>query len=111
VDLFVSQGVVVISKDAALKISNGLHDVVNSRNRCRSGQGGTASAAEIVAGALQDYGRAIIVEKKLMERGVQNIYETQSSLGIHYRGRLEAYDLWYYLLRTGAFMSLHRIFD
>ncbi|MDB5036642.1 MAG: carboxyl-terminal protease family protein, partial [Bacteriovoracaceae bacterium] len=109
VDLFVSQGVVVYLK------GRGVEDQVWA---LREGgelkkpivvliNGLTASAAEIVAGALQDYGRAILVGQKTYGKGsVQNIYETQSAVGTQYRGGLKLTTLWYYLPSGRSVKSL-----
>lgn len=109
VNLFVPQGVVVYLKGRgvedqvwALRDSRELRKpvvvLINS---------GTASAAEIVAGALQDYGRAILVGQKTYGKGsVQNIYETQTALGIRYRGGVKLTTLWYYLPSGRSVKSL-----
>ncbi len=109
VDLFVSQGIVVYLKGKAYddqvwalneggELTKPLVVLVNE---------GTASAAEIVAGALQDYGRAVVVGQRTYGKGcVQNIYDTQLSLGIKYRGSLKLTTLWYYLPSGRSVYSL-----
>lgn len=109
VDLFVSQGVVVYLKgkdfeDQVWALRDGgelkipIVVLVNSA---------TASAAEIVAGALQDYGRAVVVGQHTYGKGsVQNIYETQTSIGTIYKGGLKLTTLWYYLPSGRSVKSL-----
>jgi C-terminal peptidase prc len=100
VDLFISQGVVVYLKgknveDQVWALRDGGHLTIPLVTLVNSG---TASAAEIVAGALQDYGRALVVGQKTYGKGsVQNIYETQSAIGIQYHGGIKLTTLWYYL--------------
>jgi C-terminal peptidase prc len=108
VDLFVSHGVVVYLRgvyDDQLWAPNdgGFTDIpmvvlVNEK---------TASASEIVAGALQDYGRALLVGRQTFGKScVQNIYDTQSALGINYEGGLKLTTLWYYLPSGRSVKSL-----
>jgi carboxyl-terminal processing protease len=109
VNIFVPQGVVVYLK------GRGIEDQVWALREGSETKkpvvvlmnGGTASAAEIVAGALQDYGRAILVGKRTYGKGsVQNIYETQTSVGTHYRGGIKLTTLWYYLPSGRSVKSL-----
>lgn len=109
VNLFVPQGVVVYLK------GRGMEDQVWALREGRELRkpvvvlvnSGTASAAEIVAGALQDYGRAVLVGQKTYGKGsVQNIYETQTALGTTYRGGLKLTTLWYYLPSGRSVKSL-----
>lgn len=108
VDLFVSQGVVVHLKGAYedQMWALGTEDItdiplvvlVNEK---------TASASEIVAGALQDYGRAIVVGQKTFGKScVQNIYDTTTALGTVYKGGLKLTTLWFYLPSGRSVQSL-----
>lgn len=66
----------------------------------------TASASEIVAGALQDYGRALVIGQPTFGKSsIQNIYDLQTSLQTQYKGQLKLTSLWYYL-PSGRSVSL-----
>jgi carboxyl-terminal processing protease len=100
VDVFISSGVVVYLKgkefeDQIWALNDGGRTQVPMVVLVNEG---TASAAEIVAGALQDYGRALIVGRRTYGKGsVQNIYETQPALGINYQGGFKLTTMFYYL--------------
>jgi carboxyl-terminal processing protease len=100
VDVFISSGVVVYLKgkefeDQIWALNDGGRTQVPMVVLVNEG---TASAAEIVAGALQDYGRALIVGRRTYGKGsVQNVYETQPALGINYQGGFKLTTMFYYL--------------
>lgn len=109
VDLFVKQGVVVYLKgsfaeDQVWALREG---VQTNKPLVVLVNDGTASAAEIVAGALQDYKRAVLIGQKTYGKGsVQNIYDTQTILGTSYKGGLKLTTLWYYLPSGRSVRSL-----
>jgi len=108
VDLFIQSGVVVhlrgnLLQDElwALQYSGDIRTpmvvLVNER---------TASASEIVAGALQDYGRALLVGRPTYGKSsIQNVYDTRTALQTSYSGHLKLTSLWYYL-PSGRSVSL-----
>lgn len=112
VDLFVKQGVVVhlrgLYKDQLWALDSAAFAdfpmvvLINSK---------TASASEIVAGALQDYGRAVLVGRQTFGKScVQNIYETKD-LGLEYPGGLKLTTLWYYLPSGRSVRALRPDFE
>ena len=113
VDLFVASGVVVYLRgeyddqlwalNAGAVLGTPMLVLINER---------TASAAEIVAGALQDYGRALLVGRRTFGKScVQNIYETQSAIGTDYPGGLKITTLWYYLPSGRSAKNISPDFD
>jgi carboxyl-terminal processing protease len=108
VDLFIEQGVVVHLRgqydDQMLALGTKdyldipLVILINERS---------ASASEIMAGALRDYGRALLVGSKTFGKScVQNIYETDQAIGTRYRAGLKITTLWFYLPSGSSVQNL-----
>lgn len=78
---WIEEGVIVIEKFSDgtedKYVSNGKHRLANFKTFVLV-NGGSASASEIVAGALQDYGKALIIGEKTFGKGSVQDYEQLS---------------------------------